>query len=79
MRNMTMKKNETAKAILPGLGTMKVEMMVSRMARQTASSSTSKILGRRADVVEEDNDMVVAKKTCQEEGSGLEDDNNEMI
>ena len=55
---MTMKKNETAKAILPGLGTMKVEMMVSRMARQRVSSSTSKILGRKADVVD---DMVVAK------------------
>ena len=61
MRNMTMKKNETAKAILPGLGTMKVEMMVSRMARQRVSSSTSKILGRKADVVEQEDDMVVAK------------------
>ena len=55
---MTMKKKETGKAILPGLGTMKVEMMVSRMARQRVSSSTSKILGRKVDV---EDDMVVAK------------------
>ena len=35
--------------------------MVSRIARQTVSSSTSKILGRKADVVEQEDDMVVAK------------------
>ena len=67
MRNMTMKKKETAKAILPGLGTMKVEMMVSRMARQRVSSSTSKILGRKADVVEQEDDMVGAKSVRGED------------
>ena len=56
-----MKKNETAKAIWLCLGTMKVEMMVSRMARQRVSSSTSKILGTKVDVVEQEDDMVVAK------------------